>query len=219
MILKVSFPIPTSICLQPSCPPVAPFDGDVHKNSLSSKPKLHKASQDIADFRLASGSPIPTLESASNGISLRLPTGIFNANGVTPNLLFFDNREAAKQPWTKEAGYYDYLTNIQRSLKKKPLRIDDLTEFVDCYNPENRHKRQPTWNPHSSPEGRWRKYTYEELTARDKTSLDLFWLKDKSLTDLDNLPEPGQLAEEIIENLEAGLNSFRAVLASLNHGK
>jgi len=98
MILKVSFPIPTSICLQPSRPPVAPFDRDVHKNSLSSKPKLHRASQDISDFRLASGSPIPTLESASNGISLRLPTGIFYANGVTPNLLFFDNREAAKQP-------------------------------------------------------------------------------------------------------------------------
>ncbi len=66
-----------------------------------------------------------------------------------------------------------------------------------------------------NPEGRWRKYSYEELVARDKTSLDVFWLKDKSLTDLDNLPEPDELAEEIIENLEAGLNSFREVLAGL----
>ena len=67
----------------------------------------------------------------------------------------------------------------------------------------------------SNPEGRWRKYSYEELIARDKTSLDLFWLKDKGLTDLDNLPEPDTLAEEIIENLEAGLASFRAVLKGL----
>ena len=62
---------------------------------------------------------------------------------------------------------------------------------------------------------RWRSYSYEELAARDKTSLDIFWLKDKSLTDLDNLPEPNELAEEIIENLEAGLNSFREVLTGL----
>ena len=58
--------------------------------------------------------------------------------------------------------------------------------------------------------------TYEELIARDKTSLDVFWLKDKSLTDLDNLPEPDELAEDIIENLEAGLANFRQVLAALN---
>jgi type I restriction enzyme M protein len=78
---------------------------------------------------------------------------------------------------------------------------------------------KPHWDAEKNPEGRWRKYTYEELTARDKTSLDIFWLKDKSLTDLDNLPEPDQLAEEIIENLEAGLQSFRAVLKSLNGSK
>ena len=66
-----------------------------------------------------------------------------------------------------------------------------------------------------APEGRWRSYSYEELTGRDKTSLDIFWLKDKSLTDLDNLPEPDELAEDIIENLEAGLDSFRQVLAGL----
>jgi hypothetical protein len=68
----------------------------------------------------------------------------------------------------------------------------------------------------TNPEGRWRKFSYEELKARDKTSLDVFWLRDKSLTDLDNLPEPDELAEEIIENLEAGLDSFRQVLAGLN---
>ena len=90
-----------------------------------------------------------------------------------------------------------------------------FADFIECYNPKNRHKRKATWDAGKNPEGRWRKYTYEELTARDKTSLDVFWLRDKSLTDLDNLPEPDQLAGEIIENLEAGLNSFRAVLRSL----
>jgi len=79
----------------------------------------------------------------------------------------------------------------------------------------NRHKRKESWHATKNPDGRWRKYSYEELTARDKTSLDLFWLKDKSLTDLDNLPEPDILAEEIIDNLEAGLASFRQVLGAL----
>lgn len=147
---------------------------------------------------------------------LRLPTGIFYANGVKANVLFFDNREASKTPWTKDVWYYDYRTNIHHTLKKKPLRFENLADFIDCYNPKNRHKRKATWHPDKSLEGRWRRFTYEELIARDKTSLDVFWLKDKSLTDLDNLPEPDELAEEIIENLEAGLTSFRQVLAALS---
>ena len=101
--------------------------------------------------------------------------------------------------------------------QKKPLRFEDLEDFVKCYNPGNRHERKPTWDAEKNPEGRWRKYGYEELVARDKTSLDVFWLKDKSLTDLDNLPELDELAEEIIENLEAGLDSFRQVLAGLQN--
>ncbi len=146
---------------------------------------------------------------------LRLPTGIFYANGVKANVIFFNNREASPNPWTKEVWYYDYRTNIHHTLKKKPMRYEDLQDFVKCYHPENIHKRKETWNEKTNPEGRWRKFTYKELTSREKTSLDLFWLKDKSLTDLDNLPEPDELAEEIIENLEAGLNSFREILGNL----
>lgn len=116
---------------------------------------------------------------------------------------------------TRQVWYYDYRTNIHHTLKKKPMRYEDLSDFVKCYNPKNRHRRKPTWDENDAPEGRWRSYSYDELTARDKTNLDMFWLKDKSLTDLDNLPGPDELAEEIIENLEAGLNSFREVLASL----
>lgn len=145
-----------------------------------------------------------------------MPTGIFYAHGVKANVLFFDNREASPEPWTKEVWYYDYRTNIHHTLKKKPLRFEDLQDFITCYKPENRHNRKATWHPEKSPEGRWRAFGYEELVGRDKASLDVFWLKDKSLTDLDNLPEPEDLAEEIIENLEAGLASFRAVLTELS---
>jgi type I restriction enzyme M protein len=149
---------------------------------------------------------------------LRLPTGIFYAQGVKANVLFFDNREASPNPWTKEVWYYDYRTNVHHTLKKKPMRYEDLQDFIQCFNPANRHERTETWDEEKNPEGRWRKFSYEELIARDKTSLDVFWLRDKSLTDLENLPDPEDLAEEIIENLEAGLNSFRKVYQSLSGG-
>ena len=146
---------------------------------------------------------------------LRLPTGIFYANGVKANVLFFDNHAASKTPWTKDLWYYDYRTNIHHTLKKKPLRFEDLQEFIACYNPENRFERKESWHEQANPDGRWRKFTHDQIIARDKTSLDIFWLKDQRLTDLDNLPEPDVLATEIIDNLEAGLNSFRAIAAAL----
>jgi type I restriction enzyme M protein len=130
-------------------------------------------------------------------------------------MLFFDNRPARKDVATKEVWYYDYRTNIHPTLKRKPLRLDDLAEFIACYHPHNRQKRKETWHAEKNPEGRWRKFTHAELVARDKTSLDLFWLKDDSLADLDNLPEPEILAEVIIENIEAGLANFRADTAAL----
>lgn len=150
---------------------------------------------------------------------LRLPTGIFYAQGVKANVIFFDAKPAAKNNQTKEIWYYDYRTNIHHTLKKNPLKFENLSEFVKCYNPSNRFKRKETWSEEKNPEGRWRKYTYEEIIARDKTSLDIFWLKDKSLTDLDNLPDPDELAEDIIENLEAGLENFRELLNLLNGKK
>ena len=156
------------------------------------------------------------LETTELHTILRLPTGIFYANGVKANVLFFDNHAASKDAWTKEVWYYDYRTNIHHTLKKKPLRFEDLTDFIRCYNPKNRHVRSELWNEQTNPEGRWRKFSYEQITARDKTSLDIFWLKDKSLADLDNLPEPDELALDIIENLEAGLASFREVAAALS---
>ena len=155
------------------------------------------------------------LENTDLHTILRLPTGIFYANGVKANVLFFDNHAASKEPWTKEVWFYDYRTNIHHTQKKKPLRPEDLKEFIDCYNPLDRHKRKELWNEQKNPEGRWRKFSYEQIVARDKTSLDIFWLKDKSLADLDNLPEPEVLAEEIVQNIEAALNSFREVASGL----
>jgi type I restriction enzyme M protein len=145
---------------------------------------------------------------------LRLPTGVFYKQGVKANVLFFDNKPAAKDPWTKEIWYYDFRTNIHFTLKKNPLQKADLQDFINCYNPQNRRDRQATWSE-NTPEGRWRKFTYEELIVRDKTSLDIFWLRDKSLTDLDSLSDPDILALEIVENLEAGLESFRAIAGAI----
>ena len=146
---------------------------------------------------------------------LRLPTGIFYAQGVKANVLFFNNKPASKDPWTKEVWFYDYRTNVHHTPKKSPMRQEHLKEFIELYNGKNINKRNETWNEENE-EGRWRKYSYDEILARDKTSLDIFWLKDKSLTDLDNLPDPDILANEIIENIESGLNSFREIMETIN---
>jgi len=96
------------------------------------------------------------------------------------------------------------------------LRFEDLQDFIVCYNPDNRHKRKETWHPENNPEGRWRKFTYDEIVSRDKTSLDITWLKDKSLADLDNLPDPDLLANDIIENLKAAVESFKEIMVTIN---
>ncbi|WP_426671474.1 N-6 DNA methylase [Mucilaginibacter sp. McL0603] len=155
------------------------------------------------------------LETTDLHTILRLPTGIFYANGVKANVVFFDAKPSSKDPWTKEVWYYDYRTNIHHTLKKNPLKFDDLQDFITCYNPENRHKRKETYHSETNPEGRWRKFSYDEIINRDKASLDITWLKDKSLADLDNLPDPDVLALDILENLEAGLENFRAIIKQL----
>ncbi|NMF59577.1 hypothetical protein HC246_16510 [Pseudanabaena yagii GIHE-NHR1] len=126
-----------------------------------------------------------------------------------------DTKPAAKEPWTKEVWIYDYRTNVQHTLKKNPLKLEDLQPFIDCYKSGDRYHHTETWSE-ATPEGRWRKFSYDEIMARDKTNLDIFWLKDKSLADLDNLPDPDILANEIIENIEAGLDSFREIMENLN---
>ncbi|MBI5792990.1 MAG: SAM-dependent DNA methyltransferase [Rhodocyclales bacterium] len=145
---------------------------------------------------------------------LRLPTGLFYAQGVKANVLFFDKKPASETPWTKKLWIFDLRTNQHFTLKTNPMRVNDLMEFVNLYNPHKRHDRKATWSPENS-EGRWRAYDYEELAARDKASLDIFWLKDEALADSDNLPAPEVIAQEIVDDLEAALVQFREVLADL----
>ncbi len=145
---------------------------------------------------------------------LRLPTGIFYKPGVKANVIFFDKRPAGADRQTKAVWFYDLRTNMHFTLKQNPMTDKDLEDFVACYHPENRYERRQTWSE-ENPDGRWRKYDAEEILSRDKTSLDIFWIKDKSLADLDNLPSPDVLADEIIENLQSALDSFAELKAQL----
>lgn len=145
---------------------------------------------------------------------LRLPTGLFYAQGVKANVLFFDKKPASETPWTKKLWIYDLRTNMHFTLKTNPLKRADLDEFVKCYHAENRHSRKATWSD-KIPEGRFRAYSYDELITRDKLSLDIFWLKDDSLEDSANLPAPEILAQEIVDDLEAALEQFREILADI----
>lgn len=133
---------------------------------------------------------------------LRLPTGIWYSPGVKANVLFFDKKAPAKQAQTKELWVYDYRTNVHKTLKTKKLTREDLDDFVHCYK-----TRKET--------DRFRRFPIEDLLKRDKLNLDLFWLKDDSLEDIDSLPDPDILAAEITENLEAALESFSEVAGEL----
>lgn len=145
---------------------------------------------------------------------LRLPTGIFYKPGVKANVIFFDKRPASAEMQTREVWIYDFRTNVHFTLKQHPMTESDLADFVKCYNPENRHERIETWSD-VNPDGRFRRFDIKEILERDKTSLDIFWIKDKSLADLDSLPEPDMLASDIIENLQSALESFQELQAQL----
>jgi type I restriction enzyme M protein len=146
---------------------------------------------------------------------LRLPTGVFYAQGVKANVLFFDRKPASEIPWTEELWIYDLRTNKDFTLKQNPLSRADLDEFVACFHAENRHERAPTWSD-MSPDGRWRSFTYDEIAARDKANLDIFWLRDEALEDVANLPEPDVIAQEIIDDLESALEQFRGIEEGLS---
>jgi type I restriction enzyme M protein len=146
---------------------------------------------------------------------LRLPTGLFYAQGVKANVIFFDRKPASEKAQTKKLWIYDLRTNKHFTLKTNPLKRNDLDEFVKCYNPKNRNNRKPTWTD-KNQDGRWRAYAYEDIIRRDKASLDIFWLKDESLEESENLPDPNILAREIVEDLEAALKQFREIADDLN---
>jgi type I restriction enzyme M protein len=138
---------------------------------------------------------------------LRLPTGIFYAQGVKANVIFFDRKPAAEKAWTDRLWIYDLRTNQHFTLKENPLKRSDLDDFVACFHPENRHERKES--------ERFRAFAYDELVKRDKANLDIFWLKDASLEESANLPDPDVIAAEIVEDLEAALEQFRAIAEDL----
>ncbi len=142
---------------------------------------------------------------------LRLPTGIFYAGGVKANVLFFERKPASEMPWTKKLWIYDFRTNQHFTLKERPLRYEDLSDFILAYNAANRHAREES--------ERFRVFNYEALVARDKASLDIVWLQDDSLEDSANLPPPEVIAAEIIEDLEAALSEFAQVAQRLSDAK
>jgi type I restriction enzyme M protein len=139
---------------------------------------------------------------------LRLPTGIFYKPGVKANVLFFDKKPAAEQPWTQALWVYDLRTNQHFTLKKNPLRDGELDDSRAAYLPG-----RPRSDRVESE--RWKPFAYDELVARDKANLDLTWLRDESLEDADNLPAPDIIAREIVEDLTAALAEFEAVAAAL----
>ena len=142
---------------------------------------------------------------------LRLPTGVFYAQGVKANLLFFDRKPASEKPWTEKVWIYDLRTNKHFTLKTNPLRYEDLKDFIKCYNPQNRHDRKET--------ERFKPFTYNELIQRDKANLDIFWLKDESLEDTENLPPPEIIARDITENLQSALEQFNSITEDLEENK
>ncbi|WP_432817135.1 N-6 DNA methylase [Sulfitobacter sp. JB4-11] len=132
----------------------------------------------------------------------RLPTGIWYSPGVKANVLFFDKKAASREAQTRELWVYDFRTNVHKTLKTKKLVQSDLDDFASCYQ-----KREET--------DRFKRFSYDDLVARDKLNMDIFWLKDDSLEDIDALPEPDVIATEIVENLEAALEQFRSVAEEL----
>lgn len=139
---------------------------------------------------------------------LRLPTGIFYKQGVKANVLFFEKVAGGDRIATEALWVYDFRTNQRFTLRERPLKRAHLDDFVSCYRAKGeRHLREPS--------ERFQKFSYEELAARDKLNLDIFWLKDDGHVDPDSLPPPDEVALEIVENLELALERFRAVAAAL----
>jgi type I restriction enzyme M protein len=157
---------------------------------------------------------------------LRLPTGIFYAQGVKANVLFFDRKPAQEKPWTQKLWIYDLRTNLHFTLKENTLKRSDLDDFVNCYFGRTKSTPHPGPLPGRGGEGgasrhnrkeseRFKSFTYEELTKRDKVNLDIFWLKDDALEESANLPAPEIIAQEINDDLEAALEQFATIAEDL----
>lgn len=142
---------------------------------------------------------------------LRLPTGIFYANGVKANVLFFTKGMPTKETW-----YYDYRTDIKHTLATNPMQRHHLDDFVTCYNAGDLSARKQTYDAETNPNGRWRKYDVEELLERDKTSLDITWIrKENDLEDV-TLAELMADIKEKSDNIASAVSKLEELFAKLN---
>jgi len=139
---------------------------------------------------------------------LRLPTGIFYAQGVKANVIFFEKRAAAEQAQTKDLWVYDLRTNQHFTPKSNPLTLAHLQDFIACYG-------KPGQRPQRQENEQFHRYDLAQLLARDKVNLDIFWLKDDALEDSATLPAPDVLALEITDNLQAALAQFASIAEEL----
>ena len=141
---------------------------------------------------------------------LRLPTGIFYAQGVKANVLFFTKGTPTKDIW-----FFDYRTGVKHTLATNPMLRHHLDEFVECYNADNINARTETYNAETNPNGRWRKYDVDEVMKRDKTSLDISWIK---LNDDDNDMSLAELMSNIQEksdNISKAVAELQKLLANI----
>lgn len=132
---------------------------------------------------------------------LRLPTGIFYANGVKTNVLFFEKGSETKDIWV-----YDYRTGIKHTLATKPMTRAHLDEFVDCYCSGHMEDRTPTYSE-ENPNGRWRKYSQEEVYSRDLLKLDFKWL---DLEEKDN-----RTISELLSDMQEKATTITEAVAKL----
>lgn len=141
---------------------------------------------------------------------LRLPTGIFYAQGVKANVLFF-----TKGTPTKEVWYFDYRTGIKHTLATNPLQRHHLDEFVACYNTDDITNRAETYNADTNPNGRWRRFDVEELLQRDKTSLDISWIKENADNEDLSLAELLSNIQSKSDNIASAVAQLQALLANI----
>ena len=141
---------------------------------------------------------------------LRLPTGIFYAQGVKANVLFFQKGTPTKNVW-----YYDYRTGIKHTLATKPMQRQHLDDFVKCYHAEDISQRKETYSE-ENPNGRWRKYPVSELLKRDKTSLDISWIKQTDDDDDLSLAELMSTIQQKSDNISKAVAELQKLLSNIN---
>ena len=146
---------------------------------------------------------------------LRLPTGLFYAQGIKANVLFFDRPKAKEEPSAKRLWVYDLRTDMHFTLKTKRLQTSDLTEFIECFSPGAENDRRSTWTPRK-PTGRWRSYSYDELGCRTEFNLDLTWLTSADSHSTISILPPDELARSIASDLRSALSEIEKMASSLS---